>query len=89
MCCKVGRVLHRRRGDAHDLATDLGQLERLRNRRLRVHRVAGDHRLDANRVVAADAHPADHHFARQTALIVEKVVAIGKAAHVGQRCAEG
>ena len=86
---KVGRVLHRRSGDAHDLATDLGQLDALRNRRLRVHCVAGDHRLDPNRVGAADAHPADHHFARQTALIVEKVVAIGKAAHVGQGCAEG
>ena len=63
---QIGRVLDRRRGDAHDLATDLGQLEGLRDRGLGVHRVAGDHRLDANRVAAADADLADHHFARQT-----------------------
>ena len=42
---QVGRVLDRRRGDAHDLATDRRQFERLRDGRFRVHRVAGEHRL--------------------------------------------
>ena len=69
---QIGRVFHRRRGDAHDLATDLGQLDRLGDRRFGVHRVAGDHRLDANRIRSADADLADHHLAREPALIVEK-----------------
>ncbi len=59
---QVARVLDRRRGDADDLAADRGQVERLLDARGSVHRVAGDHRLDAHRVVAADADAAHAHL---------------------------
>ena len=57
---QVARVLDRRGRDPHDLAADRREVHRLLDARLGVHRVAGDHRLDADRVVAADAHLADH-----------------------------
>ena len=65
---EVGRVLHRRRGDAHDLAADRHQVERLLDARRGVHRVAGDHGLHHHGMVAADddaaaGRVADHHFA--------------------------
>ena len=62
---QIRRVFHRRRGDPHDLAAGFSQLECLRDRRLGVHRVARDHRLDADRVRPADADLADHHLARR------------------------
>ena len=51
---QVGRVLHRRRGDAHDLAADGDQVERLLHAGGGVHRVAGDHGLHDDGMIAAD-----------------------------------
>ena len=87
MCLQVRRILHRRRGDAHDLAADRGQLHRLRDRRLGVHRVARDHRLDANRIRAADADVADHHLTRNAAAIGEWIIAVAchRCACMGER----
>ncbi len=50
------------RGDAHDLATDLGELDALAHGRRDVLRVGGRHRLHANRVGTSDADGTDHHF---------------------------
>ncbi len=46
---EIGGVLDRRRGDADDLAADLDEVERLLDAFARVHGVAGEHRLDADR----------------------------------------
>ena len=54
MFFRVRRVLSRRRGDADDLATDGDEVERLLDGRGGVHRVAGDHGLDDDGIVAAD-----------------------------------
>ncbi len=70
---QIPRVLHRRRGDAHDLAADRGQLERLCDGCLRVHRVACDHRLDANRIEAADGDISHAHHARWAAEKNERI----------------
>src|SRR5438552_7199398 len=64
---QIARVLHRGRGNSHNFATDLSQLDRLLDRHLCVHRVARDHRLDANRTVPADADIAYADLARGTA----------------------
>src|SRR5205085_7360258 len=66
---QIRRVLYRRRRDSHDLAADFRQLDRLRDRRRRVHRVASDHRLDANRIGATNSDAADHHFAGDAAAV--------------------
>ena len=66
---KVGRVLHRGRGDADDLATDGRQIERLLDGRGGVHRVAGDHRLHADGIAPADADVPHPHLARRAAAI--------------------
>ena len=73
---QVGRVFHRRRGDAHDLAAYLRQLKRLRDGSLRVHRVAGDHRLDANRIVAAHTNVPNAHLARDPPMIGKRIRAV-------------
>ena len=70
---QVCRVLHRGRGDADDLATDGDEFERLLDGLGGVHRVAGEHGLTDDRVVAAhdDAAArgvADDDFARGTAV---------------------
>ena len=69
---QVGCVFHGRRRDAHDLATRLRQLHRLRDGSLRVHRVAGNHRLHANRIVAADANVAQRVTSRETRRLIGK-----------------
>ena len=51
---QVRRVLHRRRGDAHDLATHRDEVKRLLDGRSRVHRVARNHGLRDDRMRAAD-----------------------------------
>jgi hypothetical protein len=56
-------VGHGRGGDPDDLAAGVDEAERLLDRRLRVEGSGRGHALDANRVVAADAHAADHHLA--------------------------
>ena len=55
---QIGRVPHRRRGDAHELATDLDEFERLLHTGGGVHCVAGEHRLLHHRVAAAQDEPA-------------------------------
>ena len=66
---QVRCVFHRRRGDADYLAASRGQFHRLRDGRFRVHGVAGDHRLHANRIFAANPDPPDLYLARHTPLI--------------------
>ena len=73
---EIARILHRRRGDADDLAAGVRQLHRLLDRRLGVHRVAGDHRLDANRIVSADADVSNLHLARGAAMVLKRITAI-------------
>ena len=69
---QVGRVLDRRRRDADELATDLDEFKRLLQALGRIHRVAREHGLLHDRVVAANDDPtaggiADNHFARLAA----------------------
>ena len=51
---QVGRVLYRRCGDADDLATDGDEVQRLLHAGLGVHRVAGDHGLHGDGMLATD-----------------------------------
>ncbi len=57
-------VLFLGHGDPDDLAAGLFQPADLRQRRLDVERVGGRHRLDRDRLVAADHVIADADFAR-------------------------
>ncbi len=80
---EIGGVLHRRRGDADDLAADVDQIQRLLDALACVHRVAGEHRLDADGVGPADADLANLDLAGQAALVVIRVMAIGNGAGHG------
>src|ERR1041385_3094071 len=73
---EIARVLHRWRSNPHNLATHLGQLDRLLDRCLRVHRVTRDHRLDADRIVPADTDVPDAHFAGLAALELKWIRAV-------------
>src|SRR5207237_5048706 len=66
---QITRVLYRRRGDSDNLAANIRQFDRLLDRHRRVHRVASDHRLDANRIVSANPDIADADFARRATAI--------------------
>src|SRR4029077_1961215 len=61
---KIRGILDRWRGDPNDLASNADEIERLGDRLLRVHRVASDHRLDANGIVAADTDSSHPYLAR-------------------------
>ena len=60
---EIARILHRWSGDPHNFAADVGQLHCFLDRHLRVHRVARDHRLDANRVRPTNTGVTNHHLA--------------------------
>ena len=72
---EVARVFHSGCGDAADLTTGIRQFHRLPDARLRVHRVARDHRLDTDRVVPADTDVAHLHLTRFAAVINEWIFA--------------
>src|SRR5262245_21165166 len=73
---EIARILHPRRGDPDNFTPGARQLHRLVNRRLGVHRVAGDHRLDADRVVAADTDVSNLHLASGAAMVLKGITAI-------------
>ena len=73
---KIARVLYRGRCDADDFTTYVCQLDCLLNRCVRIHRIAGDHRLDANWIITADADAANLHLARFSAAISEWIFAV-------------
>ena len=73
---KIARVLHRGRSDTDNFTAYVCQLDCLLNRRLRIHRIAGDHRLDANWIIAADADVADLHFTRFSTAINKRIFAV-------------
>ncbi len=52
---EIGGVLDGGRGDADDFAADLDQVEGLLDAFAGIHGVAGEHRLDADGIGAADA----------------------------------
>ena len=84
---QVGRVLDRRRGDAHELATDLDEFERLLHARGSVHRVAGEHGLLHDGMVAADDDSAmlriaDNNFAGFAALVEVRRFAVAHGNHL-------
>ena len=74
---EIGGVLDGGRGDADDLAADLDEVEGLLDALARVHRVAGEHRLDADGIGPADADLADLDLAGKAALVVVRIVAVG------------
>ena len=76
-------VFHRRRGDADYLAASRGQFHRLRDGRFRVHGVAGDHRLHANRIFTANPDAPDLYLARHPPLICKWIGAV--ASHIRWR----
>ena len=59
---QIGSVNFGLRRDPHDLASRARQLQNFCHTRLGVACVRSDHRLHTNRVVAAHADVADHHF---------------------------
>ena len=60
---QIRRVLHRRRGDADELAADGDEIERLLHAFGGVHRVAGEHGLLHDGMAAADDDPAARRIA--------------------------
>ena len=71
---QIRRVLHRRRGDADELAADGDEFERLPHALGGVHRVAGEHGLHDDGMIAADddaaaRRVADDDFAGLAALV--------------------
>ena len=73
---KIARIFHRRRRNSNNFAARLCQLYGFLDRRLRVHRVAGNHRLHTNRIVAADSDVTHLHLARFTPVITKRINAI-------------
>ena len=73
---KVARIFDSRRGDPDDFTTGVRQFNRLLDRRLSVHRVAGNHRLDSDRVITTDADVAYLHLTRLPTVIMEWINAI-------------
>ena len=62
-------ILHRRRGDPHHLASGLDQTKHLADTGFSLHGVAGDHRLDADRVRPSESQRTDHHLPRRTTTV--------------------
>ena len=79
---EVARVLDSRRSDPDDFTIGVCQLDRLLDRRLGVHRVAGNHRLDTDRVITTDPDIAHLHLARLATVINEWTLAVGQLTHV-------
>ena len=73
---EIARIFHRRRGDANNLTASLREFDCLLNRRLGVHRIACDHRLDTDGIVSADADVPHLHLARGAAVIMKRINAI-------------
>src|SRR5512133_1506917 len=73
---EIPRILHGRRGDPDNFTAGFCQLDRLLDRRLGVHRVAGDHRLDTDRIVSADADVSNLHLACDSAMINKWIFAV-------------
>ena len=73
---EIPRILHCWRGDPDDFAASICEFDGLLDRRLRVHRVTRDHRLDTDRIVAADPDVAYLYFARLAALVVKRITTI-------------
>ena len=69
---QIRRVLHGRRGDANDLAADVCEVDRLLDGCGGIHRVACDHALDANRIIATYGDITDADHARLPPLAVKK-----------------
>src|ERR1017187_3287595 len=59
---EVLRVVDARGGDTEDFTACLNNRERFVDTSLRLHRVGNQHRLDADRVVAADTDRTDLYF---------------------------
>ena len=60
---KIGSIFDGRRGDSDDLTTDRDEFQRLADALIRVHRIARQHRLDADRMGSAERHLAHANFA--------------------------
>ena len=73
---KIPPILHGGRSDTDDFTAHDCQFDCLLNRCVRIHRIAGDHRLGANRIVTADADVAHLHLARFATVINEWIFAI-------------
>src|ERR1700693_4302117 len=73
---EILRVVDARGGDAEDFATGLDDREGFVDASLRFHRVGNQHRLDADRVVAADTDRTNLYFARDAPLPKEGIRAV-------------
>ena len=73
---QIACILHCRRGDPDNLTAGLRQLDRLLDGRLGVHRIAGDHRLDTDRIVIANANVSNVHLARSAPMVLKRITAI-------------
>ena len=79
---QIRRVLHRRRGDADELAADGDEFERLLHGLGSVHRVAGEHGLHDDGMIAADDDAAarriaNDDLARLAALVENREIRSG------------
>ena len=64
---EIACVFNGRGRDAHDLAAYLNEPERLLHAGIGIHRVTGEHRLDADGIFSPDGRSAAFHFAGRTA----------------------
>jgi hypothetical protein len=74
---EIGRILDGGSRDPHQLATHRHQVESLLHTRGRIHRIAGQHRLNNDGMVSADDNPsvagiANDDFAGSTPLMNER-----------------
>ena len=73
---QIFRLFDGRRGQPHDFAAGLGQLDHFSHRRLGVHGIGDGHGLDADGIAAADAHIPHHDFVRLASAVLKQVFTV-------------
>ena len=64
---EVASIFDRGGRDSHDLATDLNEAKRLLHAGIGIHRVTGEHRLDADGIFSPNGRSSAFHFAGRSA----------------------
>ena len=78
---QIGSILNGGGGDANHLASGFHKTKRLPNAGIRVHCVAGDHRLESDRVGTPESKAPDDHLAAGTSTPGGKIRHMTTGAH--------
>ena len=70
---QIGGILDGRRRDPDHLASHLDKSERLADTGLGIHRVAGDHRLDTDRICSTKAQTSHDYFTARTSCVGKEI----------------